>query len=131
VTSRQSSGNGNYYKRKTMLGKKSIITHANLRVSDVYKNANQKHRRMLIKHSNELTMSNNNNIKVVCYNPSNKRTFAVNEVLTEDINNDSNKKSYYNSIFLNIRNDMNFQRVQRLSKNINKCVTNSSIFPNI
>jgi hypothetical protein len=120
---RRSNG---YFKRKTIIGKNTIITHANKRLSDVYKSANKNHRREIIKHSNELTMKNNNNIKVLCFTPSNKRQFSVKAVMTEDINSDSNKKSYYNSIFLNIRNDMNFKRVMKLNKNINNCVTKSS-----
>jgi hypothetical protein len=134
---RDSTNNGfrnRYVKKKTTIGKSTVIIHSNFRLSGAAKG----NRKQLIKASNEITMKNNNGIKVVCYSPSNRRNFSLKDVLTDDINKDLNRRSYYNSLFLSITKDSNYLKVQKLHNNVDKCISLSvnkssryNILPNI
>jgi hypothetical protein len=118
-------------KKKTTIGRSTILIHNNLCVSDVIRRASRTKANMtkkqIIKVANEMTMKTNNNIKTVCYNPSEKKSFNQEEVCTEDIYSDLHKQSYYKSLYKSVTNDNNYHRFKKLCSTVDNYFKRTSM----
>jgi hypothetical protein len=115
------------YTKRTTVGRSTIISHgSNFRFTDV----SQGERKKMIKLANELTIRNNNSIKVYCFTPKNNSLFSHNIFCTTG-SQDVYKKSCYHSMFKRITFDKNYKRVQTLQNNINDCFIKNVSLPKL
>jgi hypothetical protein len=116
------------YTKRTTIGRSTIISHSNFRLSDVIYTGDRK---KVVKIANELTIKNNNNIKVCCFNPKPNGLFSLRDF--HEAHQDVYKKSTYNVMYKRITFDKDYKRVQNLQNKIKDCLIryNDAILPKI
>jgi hypothetical protein len=105
--------------KRTTIGNSSVILHPNVRLSDAFNLVDKKKGVQL---ANQLTIKNNNNIKVYCFKPTTRFSFKS---FSDDVYKDAHKNSNYNSMFSRIIVDNDYKRVQNLESKVSKCIIKS------
>jgi hypothetical protein len=108
------------YTKRTTIGRSTIISHSNIRYSEIFQNMkNFGDRQKIIKLANEMTIKSNNNIKVSCFNSKTNNKFTFSHESCDY------RRSSCNSMYKRLTIEKDYKRVQKLENNIKHCISNA------